>query len=190
MIIIDNSVVSFAFNLDNGLPILPYYNSKKDNELLCCAYYLISIFDYDDLRDANKKFVKLQDIKKKALENSYIEEESSAEDDSSEINDNCDDINNNNENDKFDVNQNKEGKINEGLYRINTLYKLNGNEREFSKLGIVNKNKKARFSIDLRDTLKDLNKLFNKENSIKFLKKQNKKNNNNDYNEDKINGIN
>ena len=191
MIIIDNSVVSFAFNLDNGLPILPYYNSKKDNELLCCAYYLISIFDYDDLREANKKFVKLQDIKKKALENSYIEEESSAEDDSSEINDNCEDINNNNkENDKFDVNQNKEGKINEGLYRINTLYKLNGNEREFSKLGIVNKNKKARFSIDLRDTLKDLNKLFNKENSIKFLKKQNKKNNNNDYNEDNINDIN
>ena len=180
MIIIDNSVVSFAFNLDNGLPILPYYNSKKDNELLCCAYYLISIFDYDDLRDANKKFVKLQDIKKKALENSYIEEESSAEDDSSEINDNCDDINNNNkENDKFDVNNNKEGKINEGLYRINTLYKLNGNNKEFSKLGSVNKNKKARFSIDLRDTLKDLNKLFNKENSGKFLLKNNENNNSN-----------
>ena len=194
MIIIDNSVVSFTFNLDNGLPILPYYNSNKDNELLCCAYYLISIFDYDDLRDANKKFVKLQDIKKKAIENSYIEEESSIEEDSSEIDENNSEDNDynlkNKENENYDSNNNKEGKINEGLYRINTLYKLNGNEREFSKLGIVNKNKKARFSIDLRDTLKDLNKLFNKENSIKFLKKQNKKNNNNDYNEDKINGIN
>jgi Dullard-like phosphatase family protein len=188
MIIIDNSVVSFTFNLDNGLPILPYYNSNKDNELLCCAYYLISIFDYNDLRDANKKFVKLQDIKKKAIENSYIEEESSIEEDSSEIDENNSEDNNYNLKNK--ENDNKEGKINEGLYRINTLYKLNGNEREFSKLGIVNKNKKARFSIDLRDTLKDLNKLFNKENSIKFLKKQNKKNNNNDYNEDKINGIN
>ena len=187
MIIIDNSVVSFTFNLDNGLPILPYYNSNKDNELLCCAYYLISIFDYNDLRDANKKFVKLQDIKKKAIENSYIEEESSIEEDSSEIDENNSEDNNYNLKNK--ENDNKEGKINEGLYRINTLYKLNGNEREFSKLGIVNKNKKARFSIDLRDTLKDLNKLFNKENSIKFLKKQNKKNNN-DYNEDKINGIN
>jgi Dullard-like phosphatase family protein len=188
MIIIDNSVVSFTFNLDNGLPILPYYNSNKDNELLCCAYYLISIFDYNDLRDANKKFVKLQDIKKKAIENSYIEEESSIEEDSSEIDENNSEDNNYNLKNK--ENDNKEGKINEGLYRINTLYKLNRNEREFSKLGIVNKNKKARFSIDLRDTLKDLNKLFNKENSIKFLKKQNKKNNNNDYNEDKINGIN
>ena len=194
MIIIDNSVVSFTFNLDNGLPILPYYNSNKDNELLCCAYYLISIFDYNDLRDANKKFVKLQDIKKKAIENSYIEEESSIEEDSSEIDENNSEDNNynlkNKENENYDGNNKKEGKINEGLYRINTLYKLNRNEREFSKLGIVNKNKKARFSIDLRDTLKDLNKLFNKENSIKFLKKQNKKNNNNDYNEDKINGIN
>ena len=188
MIIIDNSVVSFTFNLDNGLPILPYYNSNKDNELLCCAYYLISIFDYNDLRDANKKFVKLQDIKKKAIENSYIEEESSIEEDSSEIDENNSEDNNYNLKNK--ENDNKEGKINEGLYRINTLYKLNRNEREFSKLGIVNKNKKARFSIDLRDTLKDLNKLFNKENLIKFLKKQNKKNNNNDYNEDKNNDIN
>jgi len=200
MIIIDNSVVSFTYNLDNGLPILPYYNSKKDNELLCCAYYLISIFDYNDLRDANKKFVKLQEIKKKAIENSYIEEESSIEEDSSEINENDSEetsYKNNNHNLKIEKNENNdddknnnEGKINEGLYRINTLYKLNGKEREFSKLGVSNKNKKSRFSIDLRDTLKDLSKLFTKENSFKFLIKKNEKKNNNDYNEDNIYDIN
>ena len=30
--IIDNSVLSFAFHLDNGLPIVPYYGSKEDVE--------------------------------------------------------------------------------------------------------------------------------------------------------------
>ena len=33
LIIIDNSVLSFAYHLDNGVPILPYYKGNEDNEL-------------------------------------------------------------------------------------------------------------------------------------------------------------
>ena len=75
IIIIDNSVVSFTYHLNNGMPILPYYDSNKDNELICLAYYLNGIFEYEDLREANKKFVKLEYYKKKAIENLKIEEE-------------------------------------------------------------------------------------------------------------------
>ena len=30
ILIIDNSVMSFAFDIDNGIPILPYYDAEKD----------------------------------------------------------------------------------------------------------------------------------------------------------------
>ena len=40
MVIIDNSNLSFAFHLDNGIPILPFYDNKKDNELVTLVNYL------------------------------------------------------------------------------------------------------------------------------------------------------
>ena len=40
IIIIDNSVLSFSFHLDNGIPILPYYDNKNDNELKILVNYL------------------------------------------------------------------------------------------------------------------------------------------------------
>lgn len=63
IIIIDNSVLSFAYHLDNGIPILPYYNEEKDSELGCLAYYLLAIdSSYDDLREANRKNINLNHI--------------------------------------------------------------------------------------------------------------------------------
>lgn len=59
IVIIDNSVLSFAYHLDNGIPIMPYYDSKEDNELIILAYYLLTIYKYDDLRHANKEHIKL-----------------------------------------------------------------------------------------------------------------------------------
>lgn len=59
IVIIDNSVLSFAYHLDNGIPIMPYYDSKEDNELIILAYYLLTIYKYDDLRLANKEHIKL-----------------------------------------------------------------------------------------------------------------------------------
>lgn len=74
IVIIDNSVISFTYNLDNGIPILPYYDAFNDNELIFLSGYLNRIFDYDDLREANKKFVKMDYYKTKALENSQREQ--------------------------------------------------------------------------------------------------------------------
>jgi hypothetical protein len=59
MIIIDNSVLSFAFQLENGIPILPYYDNKEDNELKFLLNYLNNISSAGDLRIENKKCIKM-----------------------------------------------------------------------------------------------------------------------------------
>jgi len=58
IVIVDNSLISFAFQLDNGIPILPFYENKKDKELLYLVSYLDSIINSDDLRIENKRFIK------------------------------------------------------------------------------------------------------------------------------------
>lgn len=42
-IIIDNNLYSFAFDLNNGLPILPFYDNKKDNQLFELKTFLAKI---------------------------------------------------------------------------------------------------------------------------------------------------
>ena len=72
ILIIDNSVLSFAFHLNNGIPVIPYYDSKEDKELKLVALYLLSIADCDDVRIENKKHFQLEkhlEIAKKNIEN-------------------------------------------------------------------------------------------------------------------------
>ena len=45
MIIIDNSALSFAFNVNNGIPILPYINNEEDEELKHLTFYLNCLQD-------------------------------------------------------------------------------------------------------------------------------------------------
>ena len=40
IVIVDNNIYSFAFNLENGIPILNYMGDKKDDQLLKIAEYL------------------------------------------------------------------------------------------------------------------------------------------------------
>ena len=68
VVLIDNSVIAFAFDLDNGIPILPYYDAKNDVELMFCVYYLERIADCEDLREQNKKLLKKENYLKKADE--------------------------------------------------------------------------------------------------------------------------
>ena len=50
VVLVDNSTYSFAFQLDNGIPILPFYNDRNDDELLHLISYLEAIADSDDMR--------------------------------------------------------------------------------------------------------------------------------------------
>jgi CTD small phosphatase-like protein 2 len=64
IVIIDNSVYSFAFQIDNGIPIIPFYNDKADEEMLHLIYYLNCLAGFDDVRDQNRQafeLFKLQD---------------------------------------------------------------------------------------------------------------------------------
>ena len=84
IIIIDNSVLSFAYHLNNGIPIVPYYDSEEDTELTILGYYLLSIYNYDDLREANKIHIRIDyylEEAKKDMEEDEEDEEISEEDD-------------------------------------------------------------------------------------------------------------
>ena len=60
IIIIDNSILSFAYHLNNGIPVVPFYDSQIDSELPLLSYYLLSIANYNDLRIANQEHIKLE----------------------------------------------------------------------------------------------------------------------------------
>ena len=45
MILIDNCSHSFAFQLDNGYPILSYYEDSDDRELVALTHYMLRIID-------------------------------------------------------------------------------------------------------------------------------------------------
>ena len=60
IIIVDNSVLSFSYHINNGIPIIPFYDSKDDSELIILAYYLSYISQDNDLRKSNKKYLKLE----------------------------------------------------------------------------------------------------------------------------------
>ena len=62
MVIVDNAVYSFGFQLDNGIPILPFYKDPKDEELVHLTYYLKCIAQYSDIRNQNRNAFQLQEL--------------------------------------------------------------------------------------------------------------------------------
>ena len=60
VVLIDNSVLSFAYHLNNGIPIVPYIDQKEDSQLLMLAYYLVSIANFNDLTEENKKHINIE----------------------------------------------------------------------------------------------------------------------------------
>ena len=50
VIIVDNSIISFAFNLSNGIPIKEFLGNKNDEELLFMVSYLEEMFSFPDVR--------------------------------------------------------------------------------------------------------------------------------------------
>jgi CTD small phosphatase-like protein 2 len=79
MIIIDNSVLSFAYQLENGIPILPFYDNFEDNELLFLMNYLCDIAKVKDIRVENKARIKMDyflQAAKEDVESEYISNKS------------------------------------------------------------------------------------------------------------------
>jgi hypothetical protein len=57
-------VYSFAFQLENGVPIIPFYHDAKDEELFHLITYMQGVVQVGDVRDYNREafnLVRLQD---------------------------------------------------------------------------------------------------------------------------------
>jgi len=59
LILIDNAAYSFGFQVENGIPIIPFYDNKADQELRHLIPYLKSLSTAKDLREVNKQTFKL-----------------------------------------------------------------------------------------------------------------------------------
>ena len=86
IVIIDNSILSFAYHLYNGVPIVPFIDQANDSELMFTAHYLVSIASYDDLSLENKKHLNLDNLLTMAKRLNEIDDEEEEEED--ETNDN------------------------------------------------------------------------------------------------------
>ena len=62
MVLVDNSVYSFAYQVDNGIPIISYYDDPRDEELLHLMYYMKCLAECEDVRDKNRTAFELHKL--------------------------------------------------------------------------------------------------------------------------------
>ena len=129
IVLIDNSVLSFAYHLNNGIPIVPYYNSVEDSELIILSKYLLFIADCDDLRECNKEHINMESFLEQAkkekmeegLSNSSNEEEEDEKEEESNV-EIVDVVNNENKEINIDnITLNDNDKSNNKLIFINSI---------------------------------------------------------------------
>ena len=168
--IIDNSLLSFAYHINNGIPVVPFYDSKQDSELPLLSFYLLSISNYKDLREANKEHIKLEYFLSQSKNEISLEEGTIYENKIS--NDNNNDNNNNNSiinNIKISIGASSK-KVNftrENKNSINNKDNINDNNKEYD---IKNdKKEKGNISIGNKSEKKIINgfPVNNKQNERK-----------------------
>ena len=64
MVLIDNSAYCFAYQLENGVPIVSWYNDNEDTELMELTHYLSSIETAKDVRTCNRDTFHLDQLSK------------------------------------------------------------------------------------------------------------------------------
>ena len=53
MVIVDNAAYSFAYQIDNGIPIISWHDDREDKEMLNLIDYLQSLVEVEDIREVN-----------------------------------------------------------------------------------------------------------------------------------------
>ena len=167
VVLIDNSVLSFAYHLNNGIPIVPFIEQKDDTQLLMLAYYLLSIASFDDLTQENKKHINIEHYLLMAKKLSNEESENDIEEDN-----NYDNKNINNKEKEVNINDNKENKSNKDNNIVNheEIKNENLNDRknkniekkkslrESKKLLIKNSEKALKIAEDMKKNIGDIYK--------------------------------
>ena len=78
MVLVDNAAYSYAYQLSNGIPILPYYHGHLDFELKMLEEYLMKMLLCSDMREVNEKTFHLSSYRnyynrpEKLVEDLYI----------------------------------------------------------------------------------------------------------------------
>jgi hypothetical protein len=62
ILFIDNYVYSFAFQLENGIPVVPFWGDPHDNELIKIIRYLKFVYPMEDMRVHNEQVFQLKKI--------------------------------------------------------------------------------------------------------------------------------
>ena len=190
IVIVDNSVLSFAFHLHNGIPIVPYYDEDKDGSLYVVGLYLIHIFPENDLREANKTQINLDSFleeakKQKEEDENIIHEENGDEEDenSQKINAKTNESKKGDEsNKKVDLEKNSGKNV---LYgRKGTYMPGENNERresqDFAQKKLISQSKLMNMYYEMSDeSSKTINReKITKENNNKIEKENNTNNTN------------
>ena len=63
ILLVDNAAYSYAFQLDNGIPILPYYHGTHDYELNTLEKYIQQFALVNDVRQINRKTFMLHEYR-------------------------------------------------------------------------------------------------------------------------------
>jgi CTD small phosphatase-like protein 2 len=59
IVLVDNASYSFCFQIDNGIPIIPYYSGNTDYELCTLERYIQSLATVNDVREVNRDTFRL-----------------------------------------------------------------------------------------------------------------------------------
>lgn len=59
MILVDNAAYSFGLQIENGIPIIPFYDNKNDQELRHLIPFLKFLSSVKDIREVIKQTFKL-----------------------------------------------------------------------------------------------------------------------------------
>ena len=62
IILVDNSIISFAYQMDNGVPIKAYMRQENDEELLYMVTYLEEVYSFSDVREHIRKTFCLKNL--------------------------------------------------------------------------------------------------------------------------------
>jgi len=160
MVIIDNSVLSFAFQLENGIPVLPFYSNKSDNELIYLRDYLMELHKSDNLRETNSKVFNLSKLMN---ETSLLDEDKSKEEE------------NKGKGSPSDSNESDEEKDNE---QVSPLAILHNKKEPISLETKLNKpvRRESKFQDALSETIQNAHiNLFNAQPPPKITSKAKKK---------------
>lgn len=91
IILVDNAVYSFGFQLDNGIPIFPYIQGKDDKQLFYLKEYLNLIANKDIIKDLKKTF-KMSELYECDIESflDYYEDDDGSDENANDILDKMD----------------------------------------------------------------------------------------------------